>query len=100
MSTEIPYQQAAANYQNPYSQQASVMSVKDWILTFIVTAIPVVNIIMLFIWAFGDSANPNKKNYSKATLLLAAILIVIYALFFVLFVVILGAGLSGITSEL
>ncbi|NOU93331.1 hypothetical protein GC093_08885 [Paenibacillus sp. LMG 31456] len=79
-------------------QQAPVMTVKDWILTFIVSAIPVVNIIMLFIWAFGDSANPNKKNYSKASLLLAAIFIVIYALFFILFVVILGAA-SGFGGE-
>ncbi|MDF2964072.1 MAG: hypothetical protein K0S39_5807 [Paenibacillus sp.] len=83
---------SAPYYQDPYLQQAPVMTIKDWILTFIVSAIPIVNIIMLFVWAFGDNTNPNKKNYAKASLILAAIFIVLYVVFLILFFVILGAS--------
>lgn len=48
------------------------MSVGQWLLTLILLAIPLVNIILLFVWAFGGD-NP-KKNFSRATLLLWVIL--------------------------
>ncbi|WP_096199876.1 hypothetical protein [Bacillus sp. FJAT-45350] len=66
-----------------------VMSVKDWLITLIILAIPLVNIVMLFVWGFGSDVNKNKKNYCKATLLLMAILIAIYLLFTVLLTAIL-----------
>lgn len=31
----------------------SVMSVKDWVITLLITAIPLVGFIMLFIWALA-----------------------------------------------
>lgn len=86
-----------SSYQSPNLEQAPVMTVKDWIVTFIVCAIPLVNIIMLFVWAFSDNANPNKRNYAKASLLLTAIFIVLYVLFFIFFFVILGAA-GGFSS--
>jgi ABC-type multidrug transport system permease subunit len=84
-------QQPDANTSS-YFPQAPVISVKDWIATLIVCAIPLVNLIMLFIWAFGDSANPSKKNYARASLLLAAIFIVLYILFIVIFIAVIGAS--------
>lgn len=69
-------------------RSASVLSTKDWLITLIITAIPLVNIVMLFVWSFGDGANPNKANWAKATLLLMAIMIGLYIL---LFVIIFGA---------
>ncbi|GAA4846287.1 hypothetical protein GCM10023310_25330 [Paenibacillus vulneris] len=68
-----------------YQQQAApVISVKDWMLTILLLIIPVVNLIMLFVWAFGGGANPSKANYAKASLLWALIGIAIYIVFFVL----------------
>lgn len=53
---------------------SSVMSVKDWIITFLIMCIPIVNIVMLFIWALSDdSTNENKKNWAKASLLMVVI---------------------------
>ncbi|MFJ2042798.1 hypothetical protein ACIOBL_04295 [Paenibacillus taichungensis] len=66
------------------------VSFGSWMLTLFLMMIPLVNIIMLFVWAFGDS-NPSKANYAKAALLWAAIGIVVYILVFVL---IIGAGIS------
>jgi hypothetical protein len=59
---------------------APVMSLGDWIITFIVLAIPLVNIIMLFVWGFSSGTNPNKANFCKAYLILMLIAIVLFFL--------------------
>lgn len=66
------------------NQNSSVMSVKDWLITLVITAIPLVGIIMLFVWAFGNNENQNKQNWAKAQLLLIAIVIVLVILLSVL----------------
>lgn len=53
-------------------QATPVMSVGSWLVVFLVTAIPFVNLIMLIIWAF-DKENPNRANYAKATLIFIVI---------------------------
>lgn len=53
--------------------QAQVLTVKDWIITILITAIPLVGFIMLFVWAFGSNENPNKSNWAKASLIWVAI---------------------------
>jgi quinol-cytochrome oxidoreductase complex cytochrome b subunit len=96
MNPEIPLNRAGSPYQDTNSLQAPVLSVKDWVIIFIIGAIPIVNLVMLFVWGFGGNANPNKKNYAKAALIIAAIFIVIYIVFLVLFLVIFGAaGMSN-----
>lgn len=70
---------------------APVMSVKDWVVTLIISALPVIGIIMLFVWAFGSGNNPNKANWAKGALVLAAIVLVLYILFFLIF----GAAMLG-----
>ncbi|MBD7970158.1 hypothetical protein [Paenibacillus gallinarum] len=58
--------------------EAPIVSVKSWMLVTFLVAIPIVNLIFLFIWAFSSSTNPNKSNFAKASLLWMAIGIVIY----------------------
>ena len=60
---------------------APVMSLGDWIITLIVLAIPIVGLVMLFVWAFSSSTNPNKANLCKAYLIFALIAIVCFFLF-------------------
>jgi len=76
-------------------ENSGVMSVKDWVITLIVTAIPVVGFIMLFVWAFGSGTNPNKANWAKAGLIFFAIMIVLYILIFMLFGAAFLAGSMG-----
>lgn len=71
-------------------QDTSPMSVKDWMITLLLVSIPLVGIIMLFVWAFGSGHNLNKSNFSKAALLWYAILIVLYILFFVILFGVIG----------
>jgi len=53
------------------------ISVKDWIITILITAIPLVGLIMLFVWGFGSDTHPSKANWAKATLIWYLIGIVI-----------------------
>ena len=87
--------QQAKPYQ-PFQKQAEEVTLGDWMVTILLSAIPVVNLIMLFIWAFGSSTNPSKANWAKATLIWMVIGIVLAILFFV---VIGTAILSGIESS-
>ena len=66
-------------------QQAPVVSVKEWLLTNLILMIPLVNIVMMIVWAFGSNTNPNKANYFKAALILFAIVMVIYLVLAVVF---------------
>lgn len=54
------------------------VSFKEWMIAILLLALPVVNIVMLFVWAFGSNTNPSKANYAKASLIWGAIIIVLY----------------------
>jgi len=43
--------------------------------------IPIVNIVLVFVWAFGGNVNPSKKTYFQATLVWALIGIVVTIIF-------------------
>jgi len=53
------------------------ISVGEWILTFILLAIPLVNLIMLIVWAVSGSTHPSKKTFAQAYFVLIAIAICI-----------------------
>lgn len=59
------------------------ISVGNWLLTFIVMCIPLINVIMLFVWAFGGSSHKSKSNWARAALLLMLIIFLGWLLFFV-----------------
>lgn len=50
------------------------MTVGDWMVTLLVLAIPILNIIMYLVWAFGSSGNVNRKTFCQASLLWVVIL--------------------------
>ena len=49
------------------------MTIGGWIITFIILAIPLINIIMLIVWAAGGTTHPSKKTYAQANLVLFAV---------------------------
>jgi len=63
------------------TRSAPVVTLGEWIITFIVLAIPIVNIIMLFVWGFSSTANPSKQNFCRATLILYLVCFVLFFLF-------------------
>ena len=60
------------------------LSTGEWFLTLLVLAIPLVGIIMYFVWAFG-AGNVNRTNFCRAGLLWMAIGFVLAILFLVAF---------------
>ncbi len=71
----VPVQQQPA-------EQTPVVSVGEWMLVMLILAIPLVNIVMLFVWAFGGGVNKTKANYCKASLIWIAIAIAMWIIFF------------------
>jgi hypothetical protein len=75
---------------------APVMSVQDWLITLLIMAIPLVNIIMLFVWAFGNNDNPTRTNWAKAYLIMILIGIGLSIIFFMIFGAAILAGMGGL----
>lgn len=59
------------------------VSLKEWMLTFLILMIPCVNIVMMFVWAFSSSEKKSKSNFFKAQLIFAGIILGIYILLFI-----------------
>lgn len=74
------------------------MTIGDWLITLIITYIPFVGLIMLFVWAFGDGAHPSKKTWAQAVLIMVAISIVLAIVFFGLLASIIGGFFSSYSS--
>ena len=58
--------------QNPHEVPAYTqkpVSIGQWMITLLLMVIPIVNIVMLFVWAFGGSAPLSKANWAKAMLI-------------------------------
>lgn len=71
------------------------MSVKDWLITLLIMAIPLVGFIMLFVYAFSSSGNENRRNWAKAQLIVMAIVIALVMLLFILFGAVFAAAMAG-----
>lgn len=49
------------------------VSVGNWIITFIVLGIPLLNVIMLIVWALGGTPYASKKTFAQAFFVLLGI---------------------------
>ena len=78
-------------YQQQNQQMAPIVTFKEWLITMLIMIIPIVNVIMMFVYAFGEG-NPSKKNYFKASLLIAAIILGIYA---IIIIFVIAAAISA-----
>ena len=44
------------------------VSMGEWMISMLLMCIPCVNIVLMFVWAFGSNVNKSKSNYFKAAL--------------------------------
>ncbi len=51
------------------TRETNVVSVWFWLFTFVVMAIPLVNLVMMFVWAFAGE-NQTRKNYFRALIII------------------------------
>jgi len=61
--------------------QSATVSLGDWVITLLLSFIPLVGFIMLFVWAFSSSTPPSKANWAKATLVFFLVFTVLGFLF-------------------
>ena len=73
----------------------AVMTMGEWLITLIVLAIPCVNVIMYFVWAFGNG-NENRKNFCRAGLIVMAVGIVLSLILYAVVGASLAAALSAV----
>lgn len=73
------------------------VSMGEWMWTILLLGIPIVNIIMLIVWAFGGNANPSKANFCKAQLLW---MLIFFCLSIVLFIAGFFLGISIVAHDL
>ncbi|HSH27022.1 MAG TPA: hypothetical protein VK972_04520 [Wenzhouxiangella sp.] len=62
-------------------QHNAPVSLGNWMLTLLITFIPLLNLIMLLVWAFSGSTPPSKANWAKAALLWMVIFIALSIVF-------------------
>jgi hypothetical protein len=62
--------------------EQKIPSVGDWMITLLILSIPLVNFIVLLVWAFSSGTDPIKANFSKAALVWLLIIMILYVLFF------------------
>ena len=75
--------------------QNAVLSTVEWLGTLIVLIVPIVGLVVYFIWAFGSGGNINRRNYCRAALILMAISIVLGIISSVAFAGIIGMATRG-----
>lgn len=88
-----PYQQQPLQqiFYQSYDPTKEVMSVGAYIGMFILSAIPVINVICWIVWLCSSNTNKNKKNYVKANIVLWLLTLVIAIIFVVTTGVSIGA---------
>jgi len=96
----VPQPQAQAQSQQYYQPQPPTdlekpLSVGGWLVTMIVTSIPFIGVIMMFVWAFTEG-NKGRRNYMRACLIMAVIGVVLTIIIAVLF----GTVLASLFAEL
>lgn len=91
------YAQTNMNMQARMMDYDKPLSLGEWLLTLIVIAIPFVNLIMLFIWAFGEG-NTNRKNFSRAYLIYTLAIFVLAIVWIILMMVLGAAAYDGMYS--
>lgn len=74
------------------------LTVGEWFVTMLILALPLVNIIMFFVWAFGGGGNINRRNYCRAGLIWVAIAIVI-GIGFAIIAALVGVGAAAAASS-
>lgn len=68
------------NSGKPFDPNEVPMTLKDWILTFLLLLIPFANLVFPFVWAFGNNVNKSKKTFFQAYLIFMLASIVLYIL--------------------
>lgn len=85
----------AENNQNNQNNTESVVSTGSWFVFMFLLTIPILNVILVLVEAFGSGSNKNKQNYCRAAILWFVLGIVGSIVITVIF----GAALSALVNN-
>lgn len=69
----------------PQTDLEEPVTIGEWVVTMLIMMVPCLNIIMMFVWAFGSDTKKSKSNYFKVVLIFTAIYTVLIILYMVAF---------------
>jgi len=98
MNTDTPTPPAAPAA--PVSTGETPVSTMSWVGTLILLSIPLVGFLLMIIWALGIGVCASKRNFCRASLILALFVCVIWALIAVLFFAFYGMNALPSMNEL
>ena len=86
LGTQTLKSHEASNQSIQSSNNTPSVSLGGWLITFLILCIPIVGIVMLFVWSYGNSnpIHPSKKTWAQAMLVWLLILTVLYGFFFMI----------------
>ena len=70
------------SYQPQQYIDSKPMTMWSWLGTILLLGIPIVNIVLLFVWSFSSGVNESKKNFSRAYLIVSLIATVLFSIYF------------------
>jgi len=85
-----PNQQYQPIPAQPVRESDSSLTLGTWVVTILLSMIPIVNIIMLFIWGFDSTTAPARRNYAHAQLIWMAVGIVLTIIFWGVIIALVG----------
>lgn len=91
---------AGASAQEISSECTKPLTVIQCALILLAFAVPVVNIIVMFMWAYGTNTNENRRNLAYAGLILLGILMGLAIVGLSLFVLAVHFGFLSLTGVL
>lgn len=74
------------------SRKDSPLSTSEFFTIMLLLGIPVLNLILLLLWAFGSGTNLNKRNLSRAMLIFTVIIAVVWVISFALGLTLIGSS--------
>lgn len=74
-----------------YLNNSSTVTMGEWILAYLITMVPIVNIVVLLKWSLSDQIKPSKSNWAKMQLILMVIGLLIAGTYILFYTISLGA---------
>jgi len=84
---------------NKYGPETNItVTIGDWMVSFLLMCVFPVNLIMLFVWAFGTTTPRSKKNWAIARLIMILIFVVLMIIF--LTIITATVGMKGFLTNI
>jgi uncharacterized membrane protein YvbJ len=97
----VPANSVQATYSGTNEGTVTSRGVGKWILTFILMSITPVNLIMLFVWAFGGGSkkDPTFRSWARAQLILVLIGVILVILFMALLMPVIMSAIAELEGS-